>query len=136
MISAEEHFNQQAGGVQSGPGRFVDVGAIDPVELVDGLVFRPVIGERSMANVVSWGPHVEAPLHTHEEEQIILVLDGELVVELEGETRTLGPRDMAVIPSWVPHAAHTGDTPCVEVDLFSPPRATLVEHARKQRQDR
>jgi len=32
----------------------------------------------------------------------------------------------------VPHGARTLDTPCEEIDMFSPPRMTLVEHARAQ----
>lgn len=34
--------------------------------------------------------------------------------------------------SWVPHGARTTDTPCKEIDMFAPPRVTLVEHARAQ----
>ncbi len=34
------------------------------------------------------------------------------------------PGDVAVIPSWVPHGAHTGDRTCKEIDVFAPPRET------------
>jgi quercetin dioxygenase-like cupin family protein len=39
------------------------------------------------------------------------------------------PGDVAVIPPWVPHGAHTLESSCVEVDMFTPPRRTLLEHA-------
>jgi quercetin dioxygenase-like cupin family protein len=128
--SGEPHFSSEARGVPKGPGRFVTVSDIDAVEFVPGLQFRPVIGEKAMANFVSFAPHTVAPTHVHEEEQIVVVLQGELEFHLDGESRTMRPGDVAVIPPWVPHGARTLDSSCLEVDVFAPPRKTLVEHAR------
>jgi quercetin dioxygenase-like cupin family protein len=127
---AEPHFSSEARGVPERPGRFVTVSEIDAVELVPGLAFRPVLAERSMANFVSFAPHTVAPTHVHEEEQIVVVLQGEFEFELDGEVRTMRPGDVAVIPPWVPHGARTLDSSCLELDVFTPPRSTLVEHAR------
>ena len=77
-MSSTSHFSS-AGGTPTAPGRYVDVDAITPVEFVPGLEFRPVLGERTMTNFVRFAPHTEAPVHVHEEEQIVLVLDGEAV---------------------------------------------------------
>ena len=132
MTSArgEAHFSAEARGVPTGPGRFVKVADIDAVEFVPGLQFRPVVGERAMANFVSFAPNTVAPVHVHEEEQIVVVLEGEFEFELDGELRTMRPGDVAVIPPWVPHGARTLESSCLEVDVFTPPRRTLVEHAR------
>jgi unsaturated pyranuronate lyase len=129
--SGEPHFSSEARGVPKGPGRFVTVSDIDAVEFVPGLQFRPVVGEKAMANFVSFAPHTVAPTHVHEEEQIVVVLQGEFVFHLDGESRTMRPGDVAVIPPWVPHGARTLDSSCLEVDVFAPPRKTLVEHARE-----
>ncbi len=123
------HFSNEAGGTPTAPGRFVDVGAIPPVEFVPGLEFRPVLGEKTMTNFVDFAPHTEAPVHVHEEEQIVVVLEGEFEFHIDGESRTLRPGDVAVIPPWVPHGAHTLESSCFEVDMFTPPRRTLLEHA-------
>ena len=128
--SSEPHFGSEARGVPKGPGRFVTVSDIDAVEFVPGLQFRPVLGERAMANFVSFAPHTVAPNHVHEEEQIVVVLQGEFEFELDGECRTMRPGDVAVIPPWVPHGARTLESSCLELDVFTPPRKTLVEHAR------
>jgi hypothetical protein len=40
--------------------------------------------------------------------------------------------DVAVVPPWVRHGARTGDVPCSEVDFFTPPRSTMVDHATAQ----
>jgi quercetin dioxygenase-like cupin family protein len=61
------------------------------------------------------------------------VLDGEFEFDLDGDVRTMKKGDVAVIPPWVPHGARTNDTRCDEVDVFNPPRKTLLEHAAAQR---
>jgi quercetin dioxygenase-like cupin family protein len=124
------HFSTEAGGVPTTAGRFVDVASIPSVEFVPGLRFQPVLGERLMTNFVSFEPRTEAPVHVHEEEQIVIVLEGEMEFEIDGEVRTMRPGDVAVIPPWVPHGARTHDTRCLEVDVFHPPRRTLLDHAR------
>jgi quercetin dioxygenase-like cupin family protein len=123
------HFSNEAGGTPTAPGRFVDVGAIPPVEFVPGLEFRPVLGEKTMTNFVRFAPHTEAPVHVHEEEQIVIVLEGEMEFELDGVVQTMRPGDVAVAPPWVPHGARTTDSGCYEVDVFNPPRKTLLQHA-------
>lgn len=128
-MSASSHFSTE-GGTPTAPGRFVDVAAIPAVEFVPGLEFRPVLGSRTMTNFVRFAPHTEAPVHVHEEEQIVLVLEGEFDFEIDGEVKTMRVGDVAVIPPWVPHGARTRDEPCYEVDVFNPPRSTLLEHAR------
>jgi gentisate 1,2-dioxygenase len=65
----------------------------------------------------------------HEEEQIVIILDGEMVFDLDGDVRTMRKGDVAVIPAWVPHGAWTVDTHCEEVDVFCPPRQSLLQLA-------
>lgn len=132
MTSSTHHFSTEGAGTPTGEGRFVDVSAIEPVEMLPGLNFQPVLGEGALVNVVSFAPHTEAPMHSHVEEQIVIVVEGEFEFTLDGVTRTMRAGDMAVIPPWVPHGARTGDVPCREMDVFTPPRATLVEHASGQ----
>jgi quercetin dioxygenase-like cupin family protein len=132
MTTAAEHFSSGGGGQPAAAGRYVSVAGITPVELVPGLEFRPVLGEDTMVNFVRFGPHTEAPHHAHHEEQIVIVLEGEFEFELDGDVRTVRPGEVVVVPSWVPHGAHTDDTSCLEVDVFNPPRQTLLEHARAE----
>ncbi|HVV20355.1 MAG TPA: cupin domain-containing protein, partial [Pseudonocardiaceae bacterium] len=132
MTSSTEHFSTEGAGTPTGAGRFVDVDAIESVEMRPGLTFRPVLGDGSIVNVVHFEPHTEAPMHSHVEEQIVVVVEGEFDFTIDGATRTMRAGDMAVIPSWVPHGARTRDVPCKELDVFTPPRATLIEHARSQ----
>jgi quercetin dioxygenase-like cupin family protein len=129
---AESHFSTEAKGEPAGPGRYVNVDSITPVEFLPGLGFRPVLGQRAMTNFVSFAPGAAAPRHVHEEEQIVIVLDGEFQFDLDGDVRTMRKGDVAVVPAWVPHGAWTTDTHCLEVDVFCPPRQSLLKLAAAQ----
>lgn len=131
-MTTSPHFNTELGGQPTSAGRFVAVNDIQPIEFVEGLEFRPVLGERTMANFVHFAPHTEAPTHVHEEEQIVIMVEGELEFDIEGESRLLRSGDVAVVPPWVSHGARTKDAPCLEVDVFNPPRQTLLNHATAQ----
>jgi quercetin dioxygenase-like cupin family protein len=127
MNDAQRYFAGDPATQGSSKGTFVTWEDLDPIEMVPGLRFQPVLGEGVMANFVSFEPHTEAPLHWHEEEQISFVVDGELEFEIAGETRVLRRGEAAVIPPNVPHAARTYDGSCLEVDVFHPPRRGIVE---------
>jgi quercetin dioxygenase-like cupin family protein len=135
MTDASMHFGTEAGGEPAGPGRYVHIDKIASAEFVPGLTFRPVLGQRAMANFVHFEPGAQAPRHVHEEEQIVIVLEGEMTFDLDGDVRTMAKGDVAVIPAWVPHGAWTTDTSCLEVDVFSPPRKTLLDLAAAQLPD-
>jgi hypothetical protein len=120
MTDAAAHFAEEAQGEPSGPGRYVHIDDLTSAEYVPGLTFRPVLGDGVMTNFVSFAHNTEAPRHVHEEEQIVIILDGEMTF------------DVAVIPAWVPHGAWTTDTTCLEVDVFCPPRKTLLALAETQ----
>ncbi|MGA7173568.1 MAG: cupin domain-containing protein [Candidatus Dormiibacterota bacterium] len=128
MSLADQYFAQPGSGrAPTSQGHFVDLDQdVDPVEFVPGLQFRPALGESTMLNSVRFAPHTEAPMHSHDEEQLTLVVEGELQFSIDGEVRLLTPGMVAVIPANVPHGAKTGEVPCHEYDVFNPPRQALL----------
>jgi quercetin dioxygenase-like cupin family protein len=128
--SDTSHFSLEGGGTPTAAGRFVKVADVPGVEFVPGLTFQPVLGENMLANFVTFEPHTEAPMHVHVEEQIVIVTSGEFEFTIDGDTRTLRPGDVAVVPPWVPHGAVTGEQGCTEIDMFNPPRSTLLGAAK------
>lgn len=127
MSLADQYFAQPGSGrAPTGTGHFVDLSTVEPVVFVPGLEFRPALGESTMLNSVRFAPHTEAPVHSHDEEQITLVVEGELDFDIDGEVRRLTPGMVAVIPANVPHGARTGDIACHEYDVFNPPRQALL----------
>jgi unsaturated pyranuronate lyase len=112
-------------------GAYVEVDKdVSALEFVPGLVFRPVVGNQLMASFVRYNPNTAAPVHTHEEEQITVVIEGELQFDLAGDLRIMGPGMAVVVPPGVPHGARTHDTSCFEIDIFHPPRRALLELAQ------
>jgi quercetin dioxygenase-like cupin family protein len=131
MSDAAAHFSTEPLGEPAGPGRYVNVDSLAPVDFAPGLGFRPVLGHRTLTNFVTFAPGSAAPRHVHEEEQIVIVVEGELVFDLDGDVRTMRRGDVAVVPSWVPHAAWTTEIGCQEIDVFSPPRQSLLKLAEE-----
>jgi quercetin dioxygenase-like cupin family protein len=117
---------------QSGTGgEIVAWSAIAPIEMLPGLNFQPVVGEKLMVNFVSFAPNTEAPRHWHDEEQITFVIDGEFEFEVGGEKRIVRRGEAIVIPPNVPHAARTYDSNCFEVDVFHPPRRGVLDAMKR-----
>jgi quercetin dioxygenase-like cupin family protein len=133
MTDAERYFAMDPEGGTATGGTYVEVDQdVSAVEFVPGLLFRPVVGNKLMANFVRFRPNTVAPVHTHEEEQITVVIEGEFEFDLGGEIRIMRPGMAAVVPSGVPHGARTNDTSCFEIDIFHPPRRALLELAGRQ----
>lgn len=110
------------------PGRFAVVDELEPVlELAPGISSRPLIGSKLLASFVSYEPDAVAPLHSHAEEQLFVVLDGQLELQLDKELRLMRTGDAALIPAWVPHSVRAVSGPARQLDVFSPPRAALLD---------
>ncbi len=127
MPDADRYFAQQADARPQGEGAFVAWDAQDPIEILPGLRFQPILGDQLMANFVYFEPNVEAPVHWHDEEQISLVVEGEFEFEVGGQKQLVKRGQAVLIPPNVPHGARTFDSTCLEIDVFSPPRHGLLE---------
>ena len=122
----EQPYFDQSGEPSAEPGRFVRVSDLEALELVPGMAFRPVSTETVMTNFVSFAPNAPAPRHHHVEQQIAIVLSGELHFTVGEESRVMRAGDCVVIPPHVPHGGHSGPDGCEVIDVFSPPRAGIV----------
>jgi quercetin dioxygenase-like cupin family protein len=110
------------------PGRFVTIeGDLRPLTLGPGLMSRPLVGSKLLASFVRYEPGAGAPRHAHEEEQLFVMLEGEVEMELESEIRRLHPGDAVLIPAWVPHSVRSTGGPVYQLDVFSPPRRALLK---------
>lgn len=94
---------------------------------VTGAMMWAVALEKSMLTYFELAPGTVFPEHSHEAEQITMVLEGELLIRCGEESFTLGPGDVAAIPSNLIHSASTGGKPCKAVDAWSPPRDNFLE---------
>jgi len=109
------------------PHVFTSAAEIPFADLGEGLRFKPVFGRNLLLNHVYFAPHAGAPAHRHPEEQMGVVLEGELEFEIAGETRVARAGDMWVIPPNAPHSARALENGCVALDIFAPPRSGFRE---------
>ena len=110
---------------------FRAIAELDPIELGEGLVARAVEGERMTFAVIDLEPGAILPEHAHENEQIGLIVAGEMELRVGSEARLLRPGDTYVIPSGVPHTARAGRAGASVVDVFNPRRADWENRPRR-----
>jgi quercetin dioxygenase-like cupin family protein len=120
-------YFDQSGDASDAPGRWVSFSELPALNLVPGLTFQPVTTESVMTNFVTFEPGAVADMHHHAEQQIAIVISGELHFTVGGETRVAHAGDCVVIPPHVPHGGHAGPDGCTAIDVFTPPRAGIVQ---------
>jgi len=106
-------------------------------ELAPGFKTHLVSGERITLSFVSSGPHAKLPLHHHENEQIMLVVDGAVDFIIDGKQYHVEKGDVVVLPSNIEHGGYICDKGCRAIDVFSPPRhdyMAKLEEMKKSRQ--
>jgi quercetin dioxygenase-like cupin family protein len=91
-------------------------------QLITGIHARTFWGENLMLAVVELDAGSILPTHNHPHEQGGIVLEGTLDFSIDGETRTLGPGDLYIIPGGVNHMVIVGEKPAKVLDIFSPVR--------------
>jgi quercetin dioxygenase-like cupin family protein len=101
---------------------FDDIAAIQPRAIWEGLIARAVHGERLTLAVVELEPNADLPEHSHDNEQLGIVLRGSLTLRVGEEERQLGPGQTWRISSNTPHSGVAGGEGAVVVDVFAPPR--------------
>jgi quercetin dioxygenase-like cupin family protein len=101
---------------------FYQIDGLPSLEPAPGIRMNVMVGGRMMANWVRIEPGASVPTHAHEHEQIGLVLEGEILMTIGDETRSLVPGHAYTIPGNLPHAAVAGPQGCLVLDIFSPPR--------------
>jgi quercetin dioxygenase-like cupin family protein len=101
---------------------FGDLSSIPPQQIWERIAARSVHGERLTLAVVELDPGAVAAEHSHENEQLGIVLQGKITFRIGDEQRELGPGDTWCIPGNTRHEATAGPEGCVVIDVFSPPR--------------
>jgi quercetin dioxygenase-like cupin family protein len=92
--------------VMSSPFRtFTGIGEY---EFVPGVHIKAVGGEQVLMCLVRYEPGKEVPRHSHEHtEQVMYILDGEVTMTIEDETRTLVAGDTVVVNRGLEHELHS-----------------------------
>lgn len=94
-------------------------------QLQPGIITRTFWGEHMLAGVVDLAARAVLPEHSHPQEQITYVLQGELHFNLDGNQHTVQAGELIVIPGGMPHSAVVGDADAKALDIFSPVREDM-----------
>ncbi len=111
---------------------FDEVDSIPPQQVWDGIVARPVHGERLTLAVVELEPNAVVTEHSHDHEQLGIVLRGSLRFRVGEEERELPPGGTWSISSDVPHSATAGPDGASVIDVFAPAQHDWQEIERQE----
>jgi len=103
-------------------GALDELAAIRPLKIWDGVIARAVDGDRVSLAVVELEPDSVVPEHSHENEQLGIVVRGAVTFRVGTDVRDLGPGGTWRIPANTPHEVHTGPDGAVVIDVFAPVR--------------
>jgi quercetin dioxygenase-like cupin family protein len=101
---------------------FDHAASIPPQQIWDGVVARPVHGERVTLGLIELAPGAVVPEHSHENEQLGFLVEGSMTFTAGGETGEIQPGGSWRILANVPHSVVAGPEGAVVVEVFSPPR--------------
>jgi len=102
--------------------RVVDFDAGVWHELGPGVRMQPLFGEAAMLNMIELEPGAVVEEHSHPHEQLGLVVDGVLVLTIDGIEHRLTAGHGYQIPGDVAHAARAEGGRCRVLDVFHPIR--------------
>ncbi len=85
-----------------------------------GVEMWAVALEKTMLTCFTVEANVSSPEHSHESEQITMVLSGSLYFSMAGKVSRVGEGEVIAIPANLPHAVHTREEPARAVDAWSP----------------
>jgi quercetin dioxygenase-like cupin family protein len=114
----------------------VDLNELDLQEIWDGVAARSVNGERLTLAVLELDAGKVVPEHSHEHEQLGIVLRGSLTFRVGNEARELSAGGTWRIASNVPHEVHVGADGAIVIDVFAPARDDWRDRERLERAPR
>ena len=101
---------------------FVEEENMSTKSIAPGVSIAVAGGERAQMSFVTLTPGSQVPIHDHPHEQLGVVLEGEFVMVIGEESRTIKTGDKYVIPGGVRHGVTEVTVESVALDIFSPPR--------------
>jgi len=93
---------------------------------------RFLLGDGVLCSFIEVPPGAVFPLHSHDAEQILIILEGEEHHVIDGVEFIMKPGDVAIHPSGVLHGGHPGPNGFKGIDIFTPPRDSHVDLMREQ----
>jgi len=113
--ATQEEFNRRV-------VRYTDV---PPVEVSPGAKSHIISTEKVTIEFITFEPNSRFPVHRHEAEQNMIVMDGTCDELVDGKLYHLEKNDIIIIPSNIEHGARVSDRGCRFIVCSAPPRQDL-----------
>jgi len=104
-------------------------------ELTSGAFSHLLRSEKILVSFLTMKAGSVFELHSHPEEQIMIVIDGYCDEIIDGKIYRVQKGDVLYLPSNVVHGAFIGDVDCKVIDIFHPVREDYVQKYREQNPD-
>ena len=93
---------------------------VDSYEFAPGVRIHAVGGEQVLICRASYGPGKTVKRHSHEHtEQVMVILDGEVTMTVEDETKTLRAGDTVVVNRGLEHELYS-ENGCTFIEALAP----------------
>jgi quercetin dioxygenase-like cupin family protein len=93
---------------------------VETYEFAPGVHINAVGGEQVLLCRAAYEPGMRVTRHSHEHtEQVMLILEGEVTMTIEGETRTLRAGDTVVVNRGLEHELHS-EHGCAFIEALAP----------------
>ena len=95
----------------------------------NGVATTPLVGKwnaqgnRITSGITSFAPRTGLPLHTHNVEETVLILEGEATAVVGEQEFVLSADDVTWVPAGVPHKFHHITEDLRVMVVFSPPES-------------
>jgi quercetin dioxygenase-like cupin family protein len=99
---------------------------VPAIELTSNIKAHIISGGKITLSFASAEPNAVLPPHRHENEQMLIVMDGSIDLVIEGKQYQVEKGDVIVLPSNTEHGAYFTDKGARVLDVFSPPRQDFV----------
>jgi len=109
----------------------IDVSAIKPIGLSPGYSARFIHTEHMTFSFLDVKAGSASPEHSHSQEQVAMLSEGEFELTIEGKPIRFGPGSVIVIPSNVRHSG-LAITDCKLMDVFTPVREDFKAMSEKK----
>jgi len=111
-------------------GYFTSIKDLPEVWLTEESRSNMLMTDRVMISFIENPPGCVFPVHDHDAEQILIILEGEEDHLCGGEKFLMKAGDICIHPAGVPHGGETR-TGFKGIDIFVPPRRSHVELLKK-----
>ena len=108
-------------------GAFEETSRLQPQKIWEGVAGRVVHGDRLTLGLVELEPGSHVPEHSHENEQLGMLISGSCQFRVGDETRELGPGDTWSIPANTRDSTIVG---CTKIASYSSSNHHLLTSSR------